>query len=120
MKISSKPLKEYIIYNMIKHNSPSDLARRTTIESSSMSSPYVKWINGIVYKITYPASALLSDSFTEQFFDGILWIEIEYAEMPTFTSTINSPQENIVVPVINNSSDSNEKALITWIKDNSQ
>ena len=40
--------------------------------------------------------------------------------MPTFTSTINSPQENIVVPVINNSSDSNEKALITWIKDNSQ
>ena len=38
--------------------------------------------------------------------------------MPNFTPTITSPQENIVVPVIDNSIDSNEKALIAWIKDN--
>ena len=49
---------------------------------------------------------------------GILWVDIEYADMPNFTPTITSPQENIVVPVIDNSIDSNEKALIAWIKDN--
>ena len=38
--------------------------------------------------------------------------------MPRFTSTITSPQENIVVPVIDNSNDSNERTLIAWIKDN--
>ena len=121
MKISSRPVKEYIISSLIKHDSPDNLARRTAIQSHSMTSPYVKWIDGVVYRILNLTFGGVDERLTEQFVDkGIIWVDIEYAEMPTFTSTINSPQENIVVPVINNSSDSNEKALITWIKDNSQ
>ena len=121
MKISSRPVKEYIISSLIKHDSPDNLARRTAIQSHSMTSPYVKWIDGVVYRILNLTFGGVDERLTEQFVDnGIIWVDIEYAEMPTFTSTINSPQENIVVPVINNSSDSNEKALITWIKDDSQ
>ena len=116
MKISYKPLKEYVVYNLIKHDSPDNLARRTAIESHSMSSPSVKWIDGIVYKLTYPAQEFLSDNFAEQFFEGVLWIEVEFAEMTNFTTTINSQQENIVVPVVDNSNDNNEKALINWLK----
>ena len=121
MKISSRPVKEYIISSLIKHDSPDNQARRTAIQSHSMTSPYVKWIDGLVYRLLNLTFGGVDERLTEQFVDnGIIWVDIEYAEMPTFTSTINSPQENIVVPVINNSSDSNEKALITWIKDNSQ
>ena len=119
MKISYKPLKEYVVYNLIKHDSPDNLARRTAIQSHSMASPYVKWIDGIVYRIQNLTFSGIDDQLSEQFIDkGILWVDIEYANMSSFTSTITSPQENIVVPVIDNSNDSNEKALIAWIKDN--
>ena len=119
MKISSKHVQEYVISNLIKHDSPDNLARRTAIQSHSMASPYVKWIDGVVYRIQNLTFSGIDDQLSEQFIDkGILWVDIEYAEMPIFTSTITSPQENIVVPVIDNTSDSNEKALIAWIKDN--
>ena len=36
--------------------------------------------------------------------------------MTNFTTTINSQQENIVVPVVDNSNDNNEKELINWLK----
>ena len=119
MKISSKQVQEYVISSLIKHDSPDNLARRTAIQSHSMASPYEKWIDGIVYRIQNLTFSGIDDQLSEQFIDkGILWVDIEYANMPSFTPTITSPQENIVVPVIDNRSDSNEKALIAWIKDN--
>ena len=119
LKISSKQIQEYVISSLIKHDSPDNLARRTAIQSHSMASPYVKWIDGIVYRIQNLTFSGIDDQLSEQFIDkGILWVDIEYANMSSFTSTITSPQENIVVPVIDNSNDSNEKALIAWIKDN--
>ena len=119
MKVSSKQVEEYVISSLIKHDSPDNLARRTAIQSHSMASPYVKWIDGIVYRIQNLTFSGIDDKLSEQFIDkGILWVDIEYADMPNFTPTITSPLENIVVPVIDNSIDSNEKALIAWIKDN--
>ena len=65
MKISSRPVKEYIISSLIKHNSPDNLARRTAIQSHSMTSPYVKWIDGIVYRIQNLTFSGIDDKLSE-------------------------------------------------------
>ena len=61
IKVSYKPLKEYVVYKIIKYSSTDELARRTVIEGNPMSHPYLKWINGIAYRLNYPASAFLSE-----------------------------------------------------------
>ena len=97
MKISSKQIQEYVISSLIKHDSPDNLARRTAIQSHSMASPYVKWIDGIVYRIQNLTFSGIDDQLSEQFIDkGILWVDIEYANMPSFTQTILPPKKTLL------------------------
>ena len=121
IKVSYKPLKEYVVYKIIKYSSTDELARRTVIEGNPMSHPYLKWINGIAYRLNYPASAFLSENLVEQFLDGIVWVEIEYAEMAKINPSapeIRLKLENTGIPVLDNSDDVNETELITWLKTN--
>ena len=109
IKVSYKPLKEYVVYKIIKYSSTYELARRTVIEGNPMSHPY------------YLASAFLSENLVEQFLDGIVWVEIEYAEMAKINPSapeIRLKLENTGIPVLDNSDDVNETELITWLKTN--
>lgn len=119
IKVNYKPLKEYVVYKIIKYSSTDELARRTVIEGNPMSHPYLKWIDGIAYRLTYPTSAFLSENLVEQFLDGIVWVEIEYTEMPKLDPTspeIRLKLENTGIPVLDNSNDESETELITWLK----
>lgn len=119
IKISYSPLKKYVVYKTIKYSTTDELARRTVIEGNPMSHPYLKWIDGLAYRLTYPASAFLSENLVEQFIDGIVWVEIEYAEMPKIdpaAPVIRLKLENTSIPVLDNSNDVNETELITWLK----
>ena len=112
VKITHKSINEYIVYKCTKFNSPDDLARNTIIDSGPMSPPYLKWINGIVYRVHSPGISLMTDLFTKDFMDGKLWIEVEFATMKEFKTSIKSIEANVVIPVINCSNDSNDTSLV--------
>ena len=116
VQITSRPLKEFIVYRHIKFRNAGELARRAVIEGSPMQLAHLKWISGILYRTIYPAASVMSETLAKEFADGRIWVEVEYADMPQFKSTVNTSEENVMVPVVDNSMDKEERELIEWLK----
>ena len=116
VQITSKPLKEFIVYRHLKFRNAGELARRAVIEGSPMQPAHLKWISGTVYRTIYPAASVMSETLAKEFADGRIWVEVEYADMPQFKITVTSSEENVVVPVIDNSIDKEERELVEWLK----
>ena len=116
VQITHRPIKEFIVYKQMKYDSPNSLARKAMIESSPVATPYLKWINGIIYRLGYPTSISLSETSVKEFLAGKIWVEVEFAEMVEFSPTINSEGENVAVPIVDASNDENEADLVDWIK----
>jgi len=116
VQITSRPLKEFIVYRHIKFRNAGELARRAVIEGSPMQPAHLKWISGILYRTIYPAASVMSETLAKEFADGRIWVEVEYADMPQFRSTVNTSEENVMVPVVDNSMDKEERELIEWLK----
>jgi len=114
VQITSRPLKEFIVYRHIKFRNAGELARRAVIEGSPMQPAHLKWISGILYRTIYPAASVMSETLAKEFADGRIWVEVEYADMPQFRSTVNTSEENVMVPVVDNSMDKEERELIEW------
>ena len=116
VQITSRPIKEFIVYRHIKFRNAGELARRAVIEGSPMQPAHLKWISGILYRTIYPAASVMSETLAKEFADGRIWVEVEYADMPQFKSTVNTSEENVIVPVVDNSMDREERELIEWLK----
>jgi len=116
VQIISKPLKEFIVYRHIRFRNAGELARRAVIEAGPMQPAHLKWISGIVYRTIYPAASVMSETFAKEFADGKIWVEVEYADMSQFKITVNTSEENVIVPVIDNSIDKEERELVDWLK----
>ncbi len=116
VQVSYRPIKEFIVTKFTRYPSPGALARRAIVESGPMSPAHIRWLNGVAYKLTYPAASVISDTFVKEFLDGRVWVQIEYAKMPQFASTIHSEGENVVVPVLDFSGDGDEAVLVGWLK----
>ncbi len=116
VQIISRPIKEFVVYRYIKFRSAGELARRAVIEGSPMQPAHLKWINGIVYRTIYPAASLMSETLAKEFLDGKIWVEVEFADMPQFKGTVNSAEENVLLPIVDNSIDRDEYTLIEWLK----
>ncbi|MCS4538811.1 MAG: hypothetical protein HYY67_08145 [Thaumarchaeota archaeon] len=116
VQITSRPIKEFIVYRHIKFRNAGELARRAVIEGSPMQPAHLKWISGILYRTIYPAASVMSETLAKEFADGRIWVEVEYADMPQFKSTVNTSEENVMVPVVDNSMDKEERELIEWLK----
>ncbi|MBM3897589.1 MAG: hypothetical protein FJ358_03580 [Thaumarchaeota archaeon] len=116
VQITSRPLKEFIVYKHLKFRGVGELARRAVIEGSPMQPAHLKWINGIIYRTIYPAASVMSETLAKEFTDGKIWVEVEYADMPQFKGTVNTSEENVIVPVVDNSIDREERELIEWLK----
>ena len=116
VQITFKPMKEFVIYRHIRFRNAGELARRAVIEGSPMQPAHLKWINGVVYRTIYPAAFLMSETLAKEFTEGRVWLEVEYADMPQFKGTVNTTEENIIVPVVDNSIDRDEYELIAWLK----
>jgi len=116
VQITSRPIKEFIVYRHIKFRNAGELARRAVIEGSPMQPAHLKWVSGILYRTIYPAASVMSETLAKEFADGRIWVEVEYADMPQFKSTVNTSEENVMVPVVDNSMDKEERELIEWLK----
>jgi len=116
VRVSHRPIKEFVVTKFTRYPSPGALARRAIVESGPMSPAHVSWLNGVAYKLTYPAASVISETFVKEFLDGRVWVQVEYAYMPQFTPTINSEGENVVVPVLDFSGDDEEAVLVGWLK----
>jgi len=116
VQITSRPIKEFIVYRHIKFRNAGELARRAVIEGSPMQPAHLKWVSGILYRTIYPAASVMSETLAKEFADGRIWVEVEYADMPQFRSTVNTSEENVMVPVVDNSMDKEERELIEWLK----
>jgi len=116
VQIISKPIKEFIVYRHIKFRNAGELARRAVIEGSPMQPAHLKWVGGIVYRTIYPAASVMSETLAKEFADGRIWVEVEYADMAQFRGTVNTSEENVMVPVVDNSMDKEERELIEWLK----
>ena len=116
VQITSRPIKEFIVYRHIKFRNAGELARRAVIEGSPMQPAHLKWISGILYRTIYPAASVMSETLAKEFADGRIWVEVEYADMAQFRGTVNTSEENVMVPVVDNSMDKEERELIEWLK----
>ena len=116
VQITSRPIKEFIIYRHMKFRNAGELARRAVIEGSPMQPAHLKWISGILYRTIYPAASVMSETLAKEFADGRIWVEVEYADLSQFKSIVNTSEENVMVPVVDNSIDKEERELIEWLK----
>ena len=116
VQITSRPIKEFIVYRHVKFRNAGELARRAVIEGSPMQPAHLKWTSGIVYRTIYPAASVMSETLAKEFAEGKIWVEVEYADMPQFRGTVNTSEENVIVPVVDNSMDKEERELIEWLK----
>jgi len=116
VQITSRPIKEFVVYRHLKFRNVGELARRAVIEGSPMQPAHLKWINGVLYRTIYPAASIMSETLAKEFTDGKIWVEVEYADMPQFKGTVNTSEENVIVPVVDNSIDREERELIEWLK----
>ncbi len=120
VQVSHRPIKEFVVTKFTRYPSPGELARRAIVESSPMAPAHLRWLNGVAYKLTYPAASVISDTFVKEFLDGRVWVQVEYANMPKFTPTIHSEGENVIVPMLDFSGDEDEAVLIGWLKSQAQ
>jgi len=120
VQVSHRPIKEFVVTKFTQYPSPGELGRRAIVESAPMSPAHLRWLNGIIYKLTYPAASVISDTFVKEFLDGRVWVQVEYASLPNFTPTIHSEGENVIVPVLDFSGDEDEAVLIGWLKGQKQ
>ena len=116
VQITSRPIKEFIVYRHVKFRNAGELARRAVIEGSPMQPAHLKWTSGIVYRTIYPAASVMSETLAKEFADGRIWVEVEYADLSQFKSIVNTSEENVMVPVVDNSIDKEERELIEWLK----
>lgn len=116
VQITFKPIKEFVVYRTTKFRNAGELARRAVIEGSPMQPAHLKWVNGIVYRTIYPAASLMSETLAKEFTEGKVWVEVEYADMALFKGIVNTTEENVMVPVVDNSIDKDETELVDWLK----
>ncbi len=85
------------------------------VQSSTGQPLSLSWIDGVVYRVL-PPPFFISDLLAKEYLEGKLHLSVLYAEMPTFKSTIHAAEENIAIPVLNESDNPEAKAIITWLK----
>jgi hypothetical protein len=120
VEISHRPLKEIVVYEAVKRRNAEELARLIVAESGPMQSQSIRWADGIAFRVSMPPIFLSSETLAKEFLDGKIFVSIDYAPMPVYKVTINSAEEKVLLPVIDDSVDPNSKELVAWIKKNHQ
>ncbi|MCL4437296.1 MAG: hypothetical protein M1503_04805 [Thaumarchaeota archaeon] len=115
VEIISKPLTQIAVHQIIRYQTPESLARTVVVQSSTGQPLSLSWIDGIVYRVL-PPPFFISELLSKEYLEGKLHLSVLYAEMPTFKTTIHAAEENITIPVLNESDNTEAKALVTWLK----
>jgi len=115
IEITYRPLKQIFVRQYVKYNSPEDLARSVAIQSGAMQPASLSWISGVVFRIASPPF-IVSELLAKEFIEGRLHISILYADMPVYHPTIHAAEEKVLIPVLNESSNTEAKQIIDWLK----
>jgi hypothetical protein len=103
--ISHRPLKEIVVYESVKRKSVEDLARLIVAEFGPIQSQSIRWADGIAFRLSMPPIFLSSETLAKEFLGGKIFVSIDYAPMPVYKPTVNSAEEKVLLPVIDDSSD---------------
>lgn len=104
-----------MVHQFVKYGSPESLARTVVVQSSPGQPVSLSWIDGIAFKIVSPPF-VISDLFAKEFLEGRLHVSILYAEMTAFKPSIHAAEENISIPILNDSSNREARAIVDWLK----
>jgi hypothetical protein len=115
LEIIRKPLNQILIHQVVRYSTPEALARTVVVQSSPGQPASLSWADGVIYKVL-PPPFFLSELLSKEYIEGKLHVSIIYTEMPTFKSTIHAAEENISIPILNESDNTEAKAIITWLK----
>ncbi len=71
----------------------------------------------MAFRTTLPPVLLTSDHAAREFTEnGRLHVSIDYAEMPHFKPTVNAAEEKVVIPVLDETSSPDSRAIVDWLK----
>jgi hypothetical protein len=115
VEILSKPLNHIVIHQTVKYDSAETLARSVVVQSSAGQPVSLSWIGGIVFKIVSPPF-VISDLLAKEYLEGRLHVSILYSAMPVFKSSIHVAEENISLPVLNESNNAEAQTIVSWLK----
>ncbi len=113
VEVRHEPIKELIINEAYKMSIKDVVLRR--VRQSSM--PPLLWCDGILYFYSTNSD---SETFDQEYMSGKFhWLDVYYAEMPTFKPVVEVESEQfggIKINVIDNSMETLHKAFADWAK----
>lgn len=109
-----EPFREVIVMEIIKFQTPDDLARFANIIAGGKT-PGLYWANGIaiLHFSLPPTTETTSKELVEK--GRIYWTLLSYAMMPQYRSIIET-KEKIIVPVVDMTTDPLFLKAAEWIK----
>lgn len=117
VEVVYRPIKRLIVYECIKYKKPDELARAVSMESGTIKAAYLKWAEGIVFRASSLGLMLSSDIFAREFMEGKFHVSVEYSPMPEFRPRIQTSEERVIVPIIDDSNNELSLSLVGWIKE---
>lgn len=117
VEVKHRPIKEIVVYECVKYESPEDLARAVAIEAGTIHPASLRWANGIVFKLSIPDFLLSSDVMTKEFIEGRLYVSLGYSDMPEFSPKVHSKEERVIVPVLDESSSEIAQSITKWVRE---
>ena len=117
IEVVYRPIKQLVVYECIKYDRPDELARAVSMEAGTIKAPYLKWADGIVFRVSSLGHMLSSDVFAKEFMEGRFHVSVEYAHLPEFTPRIQTSEERVIVAIIDDSNNELSLSLARWIKE---
>jgi len=116
--IEYKPTLKIIIHEIIRSEFQYFLNMFAIPQPSGMPPPDVRWIDGILFNFfAFPPSP---EALKDKIEGTIHWEIVNFTEMEKYKSTVTNPQNNIIMSVLDNSSNTAVSDFVRWLKNDSQ
>ena len=114
ISVAYQPIKEIVVLQKNRFNSPDELARFASIISGGKPSG-LYWVEGVIF-LYFPLPLSTETTAKALVEDGkVYWAMVGYAFMEKYKPVIET-KEKIIVPVVDMSSNSNLRKVAEWLK----
>ena len=116
--IEYSPISKIIVHEIIRADYQEFLNMFAIPQPSGGPQPNARWIDGILFlfKGFPPSPEVLRDKI-----QGVLhWEIVNFTEMEQYTPTITNPENNVIMKVLDNTSNTAVSDFIRWLKNDSQ
>jgi len=116
--IEYSPISKIIVHEIIRSEYQNFLNMFAIPQPPDGPQPNARWIDGILFlfKGFPPSPEVLRDKI-----QGVLhWEIVNFTEMEQYTPTITNPENNVIMKVLDNTSNTAVSDFIRWLKNDSQ